>query len=437
MNNTECSTLFLPAWRRSSFPRTSPSRAWQSTTLSTWSTVVKWNRSSSPRETTSPITWRSGRRKRTSRSDAAEQDEHGRDVPSLSVPRLVTNIWRILSCRRSFELRCTNWPWRSNCWNWARSRRFLARRSSNRRWTPWPKRRFLSNVSRESRSFLYSKKWCLEMQALDDHGELTALGRLLARFPVEPKMGKMLILACLFGSVTLISSRHNIHRRSMFDVRWISLRCPHSIDTEVFHWRCKDNRRSSERAEEDARRSLERLEAKSVVRRSSPNVSDRRENRDENSPCFGSRRLEKERETNKTPLTALSITSDHLRSRFIGFSVGDAACTIASATSFSEPFLHDGKYLRHMHRNLAGNRFSDHVALLNAFQHFEREKFDRFFLLTTQSNVFFFQTSPWRARRGGILRTEMFEPVDDAHDLRSESENSFVSAVLRRWVSFS
>lgn len=56
------------------------------------------------------------------------------------------------------------------------------------------------------------------------------------------------------------------------------------------------------------------------------------------------------------------------------FSVGDAVCTIASATSFPEPFLHDGKHLRHMHRNLAGNRFSDHVALLNAFQQFEREK---------------------------------------------------------------
>ncbi|CAF4289212.1 unnamed protein product, partial [Rotaria sp. Silwood2] len=56
------------------------------------------------------------------------------------------------------------------------------------------------------------------------------------------------------------------------------------------------------------------------------------------------------------------------------FSVGDAACTIASATSFPEPFLHDGKHLRHMHRNLAGNRFSDHVALLNAFQQYEREK---------------------------------------------------------------
>ena len=56
-------------------------------------------------------------------------------------------------------------------------------------------------------------------------------------------------------------------------------------------------------------------------------------------------------------------------------SVGDAVCTIASATSFGEPFLHDGKYLRFMHRNLAGNRYSDHLALLNAFQQYEREKF--------------------------------------------------------------
>ena len=56
-------------------------------------------------------------------------------------------------------------------------------------------------------------------------------------------------------------------------------------------------------------------------------------------------------------------------------SVGDAVCAIASASSFPEPFLHDGKHLRLMHRNLAANRFSDHLALLNAFQQYEREKF--------------------------------------------------------------
>ncbi|UJR34291.1 hypothetical protein I4U23_021695 [Adineta vaga] len=92
-----------------------------------------------------------------------------------------------------------------------------------------------------------------QMQAIDDNNELTPLGKILARLPIDPKIGKMIILGCIF-------------------------------------------------------------------------------------------------------------------------SVGDAACIIASATSFPEPFLHDGKHLRHMHRNLAGNRFSDHVALLNAFQQFEREK---------------------------------------------------------------
>ncbi|CAF3251955.1 unnamed protein product [Rotaria socialis] len=92
-----------------------------------------------------------------------------------------------------------------------------------------------------------------QMQAIDENDELTPLGKILARLPIEPKLGKMIILGCIF--------------------------------------------------------------------------------------C-----------------------------------VGDAACTIASATSFPEPFLHDGKHLRHMHRNLAGNRFSDHVALLNAFQQYEREK---------------------------------------------------------------
>ncbi len=50
------------------------------------------------------------------------------------------------------------------------------------------------------------------------------------------------------------------------------------------------------------------------------------------------------------------------------FLVGDPICTIAAATTFSEPFLHDGKQLRMMHKNLSGKRYSDHVALLNAFQ---------------------------------------------------------------------
>jgi ATP-dependent RNA helicase A len=56
------------------------------------------------------------------------------------------------------------------------------------------------------------------------------------------------------------------------------------------------------------------------------------------------------------------------------FSVGDAMCVIAAGTTFPEPFLHDGKHLRMMHKNFAGRRQSDHVALLFAFQQWLRAK---------------------------------------------------------------
>ncbi|NWJ00388.1 DHX9 helicase, partial [Crypturellus undulatus] len=50
------------------------------------------------------------------------------------------------------------------------------------------------------------------------------------------------------------------------------------------------------------------------------------------------------------------------------FHVGDAVCTISAATCFPEPFISEGKRLGYVHRNFAGNRFSDHVALLSVFQ---------------------------------------------------------------------
>ncbi|KAM6327731.1 ATP-dependent RNA helicase A isoform 2-T2 [Podargus strigoides] len=50
------------------------------------------------------------------------------------------------------------------------------------------------------------------------------------------------------------------------------------------------------------------------------------------------------------------------------FYVGDALCTISAATCFPEPFINEGKRLGYIHRNFAGNRFSDHVALLSVFQ---------------------------------------------------------------------
>ncbi|XP_056353132.1 ATP-dependent RNA helicase A isoform X2 [Oenanthe melanoleuca] len=50
------------------------------------------------------------------------------------------------------------------------------------------------------------------------------------------------------------------------------------------------------------------------------------------------------------------------------FYVGDAVCTISAATCFPEPFINEGKRLGYVHRNFAGTRYSDHVALLSAFQ---------------------------------------------------------------------
>lgn len=50
------------------------------------------------------------------------------------------------------------------------------------------------------------------------------------------------------------------------------------------------------------------------------------------------------------------------------FNVGDAACTISAASCFPEPFISEGKRLGYVHRNFAGTRFSDHVALLSVFQ---------------------------------------------------------------------
>ncbi|XP_051944801.1 ATP-dependent RNA helicase A isoform X1 [Hippocampus zosterae] len=86
-----------------------------------------------------------------------------------------------------------------------------------------------------------------ELDALDSNDELTPLGRILARLPIEPRLGKMMIMGCIFG-------------------------------------------------------------------------------------------------------------------------VGDAMCTISAATCFQEPFISEGKRLGFVHRNFAGSRFSDHVALLCVFQ---------------------------------------------------------------------
>lgn len=38
-----------------------------------------------------------------------------------------------------------------------------------------------------------------EMEALDIRDELTPLGTILARLPIEPRMGRMMVLGCIFG----------------------------------------------------------------------------------------------------------------------------------------------------------------------------------------------------------------------------------------------
>ena len=55
------------------------------------------------------------------------------------------------------------------------------------------------------------------------------------------------------------------------------------------------------------------------------------------------------------------------------FSVGDAACTIAASTCLPEPFETpaDRKRLGWVHKKFAGNRSSDHIALLSAYQSWE------------------------------------------------------------------
>lgn len=57
-------------------------------------------------------------------------------------------------------------------------------------------------------------------------------------------------------------------------------------------------------------------------------------------------------------------------------SCGDSMCTIAASTTFPEPFITptDRKRLGWVHKSLAGNRFSDHVALLNAFNLWEEAR---------------------------------------------------------------
>jgi ATP-dependent RNA helicase A len=47
-------------------------------------------------------------------------------------------------------------------------------------------------------NFLVMHLFMAEMRALDAVDELTPLGRLLARLPIEPRLGKMIVYGCIF-----------------------------------------------------------------------------------------------------------------------------------------------------------------------------------------------------------------------------------------------
>jgi len=64
----------------------------------------------------------------------------------------------------------------------------------------------------------------------------------------------------------------------------------------------------------------------------------------------------------------------------LSFSVGDAMCAVAATTSFPEPFVSPpgAKRLSYKHRNFAGNRHSDHIAMLQAYQQWEFTRYTIF-----------------------------------------------------------
>lgn len=62
---------------------------------------------------------------------------------------------------------------------------------------------------------------------------------------------------------------------------------------------------------------------------------------------------------------------------FSFFSLGDALCTIAASTCFQEPFEvpQDRRRLGWVHKKFSGNRNSDHLAMLWAFQQWEDSRY--------------------------------------------------------------
>lgn len=59
------------------------------------------------------------------------------------------------------------------------------------------------------------------MKCMDMNDELTPLGRILARLPIEPHLGKMVILGCIFfcGDAMCTIAAHNSTSPEIFIIR--------------------------------------------------------------------------------------------------------------------------------------------------------------------------------------------------------------------------
>ena len=168
-----------------------------------------------------------------------------------------------------------------------------------------------------------------EMKALDRNDELTPLGRILAKLPIEPRLGKMIIYGCIFLSVLCMNL-------------WNSWCTDHPQDwCSSFQWSqwaltlltfCEHKMYSSAYTYS--------FMAYEISQK--PDVHDH--------------------EIRLWPCVCLSC--------------GDALCTIAASTTFPEPFITptDRRRLGWIHKSLSGSRCSDHVALLNAFQAWEEAR---------------------------------------------------------------
>jgi hypothetical protein len=78
----------------------------------------------------------------------------------------------------------------------------------------------------------------VELQALDELERLTPLGRMLVRLPIDPRVGKMLLLACCFGlgdAAATIAARGN----SYYDLFGESLSQVNGMELAQWIWQFK------------------------------------------------------------------------------------------------------------------------------------------------------------------------------------------------------